>query len=312
MPTDINVLREEIAVEFNGAVKEALDGSSFAGLVEQIEGTTKTARLYGLGDIPPVREATNGVTGDTVKTFTQEVSVKKWYIDFMLDEEELETDKMGPLLKRKIQMGAQRMGFYPGARLLDRLDAMESTACYDGQYYFDTDHPWNDGVGNSGSNDNDLTLDVADNSTTVLTAGEALTLISKAKEGLGKLRSNTGDYSNDQANRLMWIAPLRNHEVLQQVTDRASALYVGGSGAASPHTTAGHYGVGNSRIGATKVYFFNPDGQLAKPFIMYSYGPPRVRISQPNHITGAYHVGITRQFEIFPGEWSKSVLFTLS
>lgn len=312
MPTDINLLQEQILVEFNAQVKEAMNANAFSSLVEEVNGDTKTAKLYGLGDIPPVREVTNGVTGDTIKTFEQEVSVKKWYVDLVLDEEELETDRLGPALKRKVGLAAQRMAWFPGARLLSRLSAMESTACYDGQYFYDTDHPWNDGVGNSGSNDNDLTYDVADNSTTVMTQSEALTLISKAKEALGSLRSNTGDYVNDQAQKLMWIAPLRNHEILQQVTNPASSLYVGGSGAISPHASAGHYGVGNSRVGATKLYFFNPDGMLAKPFIMYSYGPTRIRMSPMNHITGGYHMAITRQFEIFPGEWSKTVLYTLS
>ena len=65
-------------------------------------------------------------------------------------------DKTGQIDIR-IREQVQRAQAHWAKLLSDLIIAAESTVCYDGQYFFDTDHS----EGDSGTQDNDLSIGVA-------------------------------------------------------------------------------------------------------------------------------------------------------
>jgi phage major head subunit gpT-like protein len=95
------------------------------------------------------------------------------------------------------------------AELLSALIAAgESTACYDGQYFFDTAHPGplgQDGAA-SGSQSNDIGVDVT--TATAPTAVEMASAIITAIKQLMGLRTERGRYLNASARQFLVYTPL--------------------------------------------------------------------------------------------------------
>src|SRR5574337_1067484 len=88
------------------------------------------------------------------------------------------------------------------AKLLSALIiAGESAACYDGQYFFDTDHA----EGDSGSQSNDLTSDVT--TTTAPSAAEMETAILKSVEAILGFKDDQGEPMNEEAMRFLVMVP---------------------------------------------------------------------------------------------------------
>ena len=73
----------------------------------------------------------------------------------------------------------------------------ESTVCYDGQYFFDTDHS----EGESGSQSNDITFDVT--TTTNPTATEMIDAILAGVENMISLKDDRGEYVNENMNEFL-------------------------------------------------------------------------------------------------------------
>ncbi|HEU4708753.1 MAG TPA: Mu-like prophage major head subunit gpT family protein [Methylophilaceae bacterium] len=84
----------------------------------------------------------------------------------------------------------------------------ESGVCYDGQYFFDTDHS----EGDSGSQSNDISVDLSDlpasvhGSTTYPSAGEAVLSIMKAVDQIIGFKDDRGEYVNENATEFLVMA----------------------------------------------------------------------------------------------------------
>lgn len=85
---------------------------------------------------------------------------------------------------------------HPGELVLSLINAGESTACYDGQYFFDTDHS----EGSSGTQDNDLTYAKAG---TNPTAAEVKGAILAAIAAMWGFKDDKGQYCNLNATQFM-------------------------------------------------------------------------------------------------------------
>lgn len=85
---------------------------------------------------------------------------------------------------------------HPGELVISALLAAESTNCYDGQFFFDTDHS----EGSSGTQDNDLTYAKAG---TLPTVAEMKAAILKAISAMWTFKDDKGRYCNLSAKRFM-------------------------------------------------------------------------------------------------------------
>ncbi len=108
---------------------------------------------YGfLGTNTPVREWLGDRVFNRLRAAHFTIVNKHWEDSLEVKKTHIRDDRLGmygPLMQN-LGMQAAR---HPDELVLDTLVAGNSTACVDGQFFFDTDHDW----GNSGTQDNDLT-----------------------------------------------------------------------------------------------------------------------------------------------------------
>lgn len=104
---------------------------------------------YGwLGKIPAVREWLGARVVQTLAEHSYSIREKKWELTLAVDRDDIETDNIGiygPLFE---EMG-QSTGSHWELLVWGLLAAGFATNCYDGQFFFDIDHPVLDKDGNT-------------------------------------------------------------------------------------------------------------------------------------------------------------------
>lgn len=123
--------------------------------------STGADEQYGwLGGMPGVREWLGERQFNTLRAGNFTLANKEWENSVGILKNDIDDDRLGmygPVLE---QLGMEA-AMHPDELLITLLEAAESTACFDGQYFFDTDHSW----GDSGTQDNDLTYAAATGTT---------------------------------------------------------------------------------------------------------------------------------------------------
>lgn len=145
---------------------------------------------YGmLGGVPGVREWLGNRDFKDLRAAKWTITNKKWESSLEIDKDRIADDRMslyGPILE---QLGMEA-AMHPDELLFALINAAESSDCFDGQYFFDTDHSW----GDSGSQSNDLTATVA--STSAPTVAETKAAFNAALSALGGFKTDQGRYLN--------------------------------------------------------------------------------------------------------------------
>lgn len=187
--------------EFYAALQQDMGQSYIDPISNYFESNQESETYKWLGMAPQMREwvggrnakgfRENGIT-ITNKTFEGTLEV-------LLDE--IRRDKTGQVMIRVREL-AQRTNSHWAKLLTALIVAGESTICYDGQYFFDTDHS----EGDSGAQSNDITYDAA--TTTAPTAGEMESAILKSIEQILGFVDDQGEPMNEEARRFMVMVPV--------------------------------------------------------------------------------------------------------
>lgn len=109
-----------------------------------------------LGQSPAMREF---ISGRQAKGFRENgitIENKEYEATLEILERQLRRDKTGQIMVRAREL-AQRANSHWASLLSTLIVNGASTVCYDGQYFFDTDHD----EGDSGSQSNDLSFDIS-------------------------------------------------------------------------------------------------------------------------------------------------------
>lgn len=115
-------------------------------------------------------------------------------------ERERNEDKTGQLNAR-INQHSLRALSHDESLISQLLENGESSVCYDGQYFFDTDHA----EGESGSQSNSISATAS--SASAPTAAEAETAIMKAIEKMYSFKDDQGEPLNENAKEFLIICP---------------------------------------------------------------------------------------------------------
>lgn len=113
---------------------------------------------YGfLGAMPGMKEWLGERAFSRLRASDYELVNKEWETSVEIEKNHIDDDRLGMygLVLENLGMEA---ACHPDELLLSLIAAAETTACFDGQYYFDTDHLW----GDSGTQSNDLTYNATD------------------------------------------------------------------------------------------------------------------------------------------------------
>lgn len=154
-----------------------------------------------LGQSPTMREWIGGrqAKGLSENGFTIRNKKYEGTLEVLVDE--IRRDKTDQVMIR-IQELAERTNSHWAKLLSALIVGGESAVCYDGQFFFDTDHQEDD----SGVQSNDITHAVA--ATNAPTAGEMEAAILKAIEQILAFKDNEGEPMNEEARRFMVMVPI--------------------------------------------------------------------------------------------------------
>ncbi len=136
---------------------EADPGAAWIAALSMLFNSDQESETYRwLGQSPAMREWVGGrhAKGFQENGFTIENLHFEATVEFLVRE--LRRDKTGQVMVRIRELAARTNSHF--ASLLSTLiENGESTVCYDGQFFFDTDHS----EGDSGTQSNDITVDLA-------------------------------------------------------------------------------------------------------------------------------------------------------
>ncbi len=137
------------SVIFNQALGVA---ESMAQLVAmRAPSTGRSVDYKWLGDFPTMREWVGDRAIKDLSGFHYEIVNKPFESTVEVDRDDIDDDQIG-VYTPMIQGLAQAAKVHPDILVFALLSAGFSTLCYDGQYFFDDDHPVGDGsVSNLGS-----------------------------------------------------------------------------------------------------------------------------------------------------------------
>jgi phage major head subunit gpT-like protein len=178
------------------------EGSSWIPLLSNLFQSDQESETYKwLGMAPAMREWVGGRQAKGFRENGITIMNKKYEATLEVLMDEIRRDKTGQVMVR-VQEMADRANAHWAKLLTALIIAGEAGVCYDGQYFFDTDHS----EGDSGTQSNDLTSNVT--ITTAPTAGEMETAILKSIEAILQFKDDQGEPMNEDAKEFLVMVPV--------------------------------------------------------------------------------------------------------
>ena len=106
---------------------------------------TETEDYSWIAEVPGMKEWVDERTLEALKQFSFSIKNKDWESTISVDRNTMEDNKLGQI-KPRIQDMAMAAKMHPDELVFALLAAGFATNCYDGQYFFDVDHPLENGV----------------------------------------------------------------------------------------------------------------------------------------------------------------------
>lgn len=184
------------------ATLEQNTGAQWVPGVSALFSSNQESETYKwLGMAPAMREWVGGrqAKGFRENGITIENKLFEATLEVLVDE--IRRDKTGQVMTRVRELAERTNAHW--AKLLSTLIINgESTVCYDGQYFFDTDHA----EGDSGTQSNDITSDVT--TTTAPSAAEMETAVLKSVEQILGFVDDQGEPMNEEASSFLIMVPV--------------------------------------------------------------------------------------------------------
>lgn len=232
--------------------------------------TTMTSRgrdeQYGwLGSMPGMKEWLGDRQFSRLRAAKYTIENRLWESSLEIERHDIDDDRLdmyGPTME---QLGMEA-AYHPDELFFEALVAGASTECFDGQFFFDTDHAW----GDSGTQSNDLAPSAS--SPSAPTEAEFRTAYHASRSAMLGFKNDQGKLLTrptvrPMPNQLLIVPPS-----LEEVAQKAlyKDLVSGGETnivldrpqiVASPHLTTG-----------TTFYHFNLSAPL-RPFVFQARSP---------------------------------------
>lgn len=278
-------------------------------LAFEIESSQDTETLKWLGMPPGMREWIGGRHAKSFLDFNYSLANKDWESTIEYHERDLAEDKTGQLQVR-INEHADRALSHE-AKLLSALIADgESKICYDGQYYFDTDHA----EGDSGTQSNDLTYDAA--TPAKPTVAEMEDAILSSIEAMYGFKDDQGEPLNEGAASFGVMVPINMWKTARAAV-AADTIVQGGTARDNLIRRFDDVKINiivNPRLSwNTKFVTFRNDGSV-KPFVKLMREPLTVDVlgagSEYFFETRHVKVGLKKAGNIGFGMWQGAALTT--
>lgn len=138
--TTLNNLRTTIRGEFNVAFKNANAESMYKRLATTIQSASKTNTYDWLGKFPQMREWVGSRVLKDMSEASYQIANKKYEATLGVDRADIEDDNLGLYATIAQSMGQEANDFLD-RKVAELLKTGFSSLCYDGQNFFDEEHP---------------------------------------------------------------------------------------------------------------------------------------------------------------------------
>lgn len=148
----------------------------------RVPSTTKTNDYKWLGNWPKMRKWIGDKQVDALAAHGYSIENDDWEVTIEVDRNDIDDDQLG-IYKPQAEMGGQSAAELPGDIVSDLINNGFSRKCYDGQYFFDTDHPVGEAtVSNKGT----VALDISTQAAAKASYGAGRTAMRKFKDEKGR------------------------------------------------------------------------------------------------------------------------------
>lgn len=186
------------------------DGAGWINLVSNYFASDQASERYAwLGQSPAMREWIGGRNAKGLRESSLAIINKHYEATLDILKRDLRRDKSGQAIIR-IQELAQRANSHWASLLSSLIANGASTACYDGQLFFDTDHS----EGSSGSQSNALTIDISElpvatgGTTTAPSVAEFQLCVARAIQAIVGFKDDQGEPMNENARTFLVFVPV--------------------------------------------------------------------------------------------------------
>lgn len=227
--------------------------------------SVRSSEKYGwIGNMPGMREWLGERQFSELRAANFVIENKHWESSLVIAKNDLADDNLGqygPVLE---QMGIEA-AHHPDELFFNILEAGESTACFDGQFFFDTDHSW----GSSGTQSNDITSTVV--STSAVTVAEMKTAIRKMVSTMLAFKNDRGKLYHrptvSRMNDLTLLVPLALRDVAYDALESELLSQSSNVVVDRPQIVASPYLTSD-----VQIYLFKT-GDPVKPFVFQRRQP---------------------------------------
>lgn len=268
-----------------------------------------------LGASPMLREWIGGRQAKSLQTQGVTITNKPFEATMEVAVKDLRRDKTGQINIRIADL-ARRVEEHWDKLLTSLIETGESAVCYDGQYFFDTDHS----EGSSGTQTNDLsTSDYSEigavSTATNPTANELCDVILKMIQHMYTFKDDQGEPMNGGAKSFLLQVPVAFYGAAFQAVS-LNNLNTGSGVRDNPLVKFNIEVSPNPRsTWTTKLALYRTDAP-AKPFILQEEEPVTVQAiaegSELEFNTDTHHYGVKCTRNVGFGFWQYAVLATLS
>ena len=125
--------------DFEGGLRHGMAQSADT-FVTTIQSSTASERFDWLGDLPEMREWLGARHIHQLATHKYEVFHRDWEVTIRGLRKDFADDRIG-IYKQQAYSGGEAAGLLKVRLACETLDAGDANLCYDGQPFFDTEHP---------------------------------------------------------------------------------------------------------------------------------------------------------------------------
>lgn len=134
---------DALRIGFNKAAQRGIDGAPerlSQRIATRVSATQKEQRYGWLGKLPNVREWIGDRVVNNISESDYSIKEKRWELTVAVDGDDIDTDNLGQYATLFQAMGESTVSG-PEQLIWNLLKNGFGTNCYDGQFFFDTDHP---------------------------------------------------------------------------------------------------------------------------------------------------------------------------
>ncbi|MGL5166641.1 MAG: Mu-like prophage major head subunit gpT family protein [Afipia sp.] len=140
---------DSLRVGFKTSFQKGLGiaSSQYLRIATEVPSSSKEEKYGWLGKLPKVREWIGARAVQNLQQYDYSIKNRSFELTIGVDRDDIEDDNLGIYAPLFEEMG-RSTGAHPDDLCFSLLKAGFDTNCYDGQFFFDTDHPVLDKKGN--------------------------------------------------------------------------------------------------------------------------------------------------------------------